>query len=226
MRTRTPIGCGGFTKSSRWSFIAHAFNRRPTVREAKSNRCVDVARPVAAVFAEDRDARLNHQSPCCPREITCDRRNEGPTRPRLSRWGRTSEIPDKQTPKIREPDGEAAPVTSQYIIPPRRTGSIHHLVEVRVNDVSADEPVRLGEIREHADTPPAPAATKPPDRNLDVLRSDAGNPSLVVTERNQHPGLPAIGAEFWSRHASVPFFCEIVLGQTLCAYDDLHRDQR
>ena len=177
---------------------------------------------MATVSAKDRDPHFGNEPLCRPPQVARKRDDESPPRPRRSCWRRAPKTPANLASKLRQPPREPTPVAAQQFAPPLNIHAICVTVEVILDNRISDQTIRLRKIRQHADTPPARPATKPPDQEPQISRANPGHPALVVTKRDQHPSLPAIGAEFWTHHACLPFLAEILLRRTLHPDDDLH----
>ena len=177
---------------------------------------------MATVSAEDRDPHFGNEPLRGTPQITGKRDDESPPRSRSRRRRRAPKTPANRPSQIGQPPHESTPIYDEQPALSLHAISIHVTVEKVRDDGVADHPIRLCEIRQHTDTQSTRPATKPPDREQQILRAQTGHVALVVSERDEHPNLPAVGAKFGAHHAFLHFPAEILLGRTLHPDDDLH----
>lgn len=62
---------------------------------------------------------------------------------------------------------------------------VRWVVEIAFDSLIADEPIGLRKVRQQADRASANPATKSPHRNAEMLAIGAGQPALVIPERDE-----------------------------------------
>ncbi len=208
--------------------VVHRSRKRPLHRFLRSEiievcGCLHRSRLMTPIPAKDRDSQFGNEPLGRPPQVAGRIGDESPPCFRRGPWRRTPKTPSDLMSKIRQPPSKPSPVASQQAAPSLNARAIQATVEVTLDDRIADQAIRLREIWQHADTPPARPAAKPPDRKLQIRRADPGHPTLVVAECDEHPSLPTVGAQFWATHACLLLLTEILLRRTLHRNDDLHR---
>lgn len=177
---------------------------------------------MTTVATKDRDPHFANEPPRRPPQVACKRDDESPPRSRLGAWWRASETPADLASQLWQPPRKPTPVTNQQVARLLHARSIHLAIEESLDNGVANQAIRLREIWQHADTPPTRPATKPPDQEPQISRTNSRHPALIVAECNQHPSLPAIWTQFWATHACLHLLTEILLRRTLHPDDDLH----